>query len=48
MLLKRLTLRRLDNIFNNDNHYFEQMVGQIYPTKLQLNKTISFHNEAPF
>ena len=28
--------------------YFEQMVGQIYPSKLHLNKAISFYTEAPF
>ena len=32
---------------NIDNPYFEQMVGQIYPTELQLNKAIS-DTEAPF
>ena len=30
-----------------DNPYFEQMVGQIYPTELQLNKANS-DTEAPF
>ena len=28
--------------------YFEQMVSQIYPTKLQLNKTNSSDTEGPF
>ena len=27
--------------------YFEQMVGQIYPTELQLKKAQSFDSEAP-
>ena len=27
----------LDDLLNIDNPYFEQMVGQIYPTELQLN-----------
>ena len=31
-----------------DNPYFEQMVSQIYPTELQLNKANSFDTEAPF
>ena len=32
-----------------DNPYFEQIESQIlYPTKFQLNKTISFDTEAPF
>ena len=35
-------------IFNIDNPYFEQMVGQIYPTELQLNKANSSFTEAPF
>ena len=30
------------------NPYFEQMVGQIYPTELQLNKAYSSDTEAPF
>ena len=32
------TSRYLDDLFNIDNPYFEQMVRQIYPTELQLNK----------
>ena len=32
------TSRYLDDLLNIDNPYFEQMVGQIYPTELQLNK----------
>ena len=28
--------------------YFEQMVGQIYPTELQLNKVNSSDTEAPY
>jgi hypothetical protein len=31
----------LDDIFNLDNSYFDQMVSNIYPTELQLNKTNS-------
>ena len=31
------TYRYLDHLLNIDNPYFEQMVGQIYPTELQLN-----------
>ena len=29
------TVRYLDDLLNIDNPYFEQMVGQIYPTELQ-------------
>ena len=32
------TSRYLDDLFNIDNPYFEQMVSQIYPTELHLNK----------
>ena len=35
------TSRYLDDLLNIDNPYFEQMVGQIYPTELQLNKVNS-------
>ena len=42
------TYRYLDYLLNIDNPYFEQMVGQIYPTKLQLNKANSSDTEAPF
>ena len=36
------------DLLNIDNPYFEQMVGQIYPTELQLNKANSSDTEAPF
>ena len=42
------TSRYLDNLLNIDNTYFEQMVGQIYPTELQLNKANSSDTVAPF
>ena len=38
----------LDDLLNIDNPYFEQMVGQIYPTELQLNKANSSDTEALF
>ena len=38
----------LDDILNFVNPYFEQMVGQIYPTELQLNKADYSDTEAPF
>ena len=31
-----------------DNIYFDQMVDQIYPTELQLNRAYSSDTEAPF
>ena len=41
------TSRYLDDIFNrNDNVYFDKMVSQIYPSELQLNKTITSDTEA--
>ena len=42
------TLRYLDDLLNIDNPYFEQMVGQVYPTEIQLNKANSSDTEAPF
>ena len=42
------TSRYLDDLLNIDNPYFDQMVGQIYPTELQLNKANSSDTEAPF
>ena len=38
----------LDDLRNIENPYFEQMVGQTYPTELQLNKANSSYTEAPF
>ena len=40
------TFRYLDDLLNIDNPYFEQMVGQIYPIELHLNKASS--SETPF
>ena len=40
--------RYLDDLLNIDNPYLEQMVGQINPTELQLNKANSSDTEAPF
>ena len=42
------TSRYLDDLLNIFNPYFEQMVGQIYPTELQLNKANSSDTEAQF
>ena len=42
------TSRYLDDLLNIDNPYFEQIVGQIYPTELQLKKANSSDTEAPF
>ena len=42
------TSRYLDDLLNIDNPYFQQMVGQIYLTELQLNKAKSSDTEAPF
>ena len=42
------TSRYLDDLLNIDNPYFEQMVGQIYPTELHLNKANSSNTEGPF
>ena len=42
------TSRYVDDFLNIDNPYFEGMVNQIYPPELQLNKTNTTDNEAPF
>ena len=42
------TSKYLDDLLYIDNPYFEQMVGQIYPTELQLNKLNSSDTEALF
>ena len=42
------TSRYLDDLLNIDNPYFEKLIGQIYPTELQLNKANSSDTEAPF
>ena len=47
----RLALLKLsipDDLLNIDNVQFEQMVGQIYPAELQLNKASSSDTETPF
>ena len=40
--------RYLDDLLNTDNIYFDQLVDQIYPTELQLNRANSSDTEAPF
>ena len=42
------TSRYLDDILNINNVYFENMVSQIYPSELQLNKANSSDTEAAF
>ena len=42
------TYRSLDDLLNIINPYFEQMVGQIYPTEFQLNMVNSSDTESPF
>ena len=42
------TSRYLNDLLNIDNPHFEQMVGQIYPAELQLNKVNSSDTKAPF
>ena len=38
----------LDDILNINNAYFDNMVSQIYPSKLQLNKANTSDTEAAF
>ena len=42
------TSRYLDDLLNIDNPYFEGMVNQIYPSKLQLNKANTSDTEGIF
>ena len=42
------TSRYLDDILNIYNVYFENMVSQIYPSELQLNKVSTSDTEAAF
>ena len=41
------TSRYLDDLLNTDNKYFDGLICQIYPSKLQLNKTNSSETKAP-
>ena len=38
----------MDDIFNINNDYFDNIVSQIYPSELQLNKTNTSDTEAAF
>ena len=40
--------RYIDFLLNINDFYFKQMVSQIYPTELELNKANSFSTESPF
>ena len=42
------TSRYLDDILNINNVYFDNMVSQIYPSELQLNKANHSDTEAAF
>ena len=42
------TFRYLDDILNIYNVFFENMVSQIYPSELQLNKANTSDTEATF
>ena len=42
------TSRYLDDIFNMDNPYFENIFSSIYPKELKLNKTNTSDTSAPF
>ena len=42
------TSRYLDDILNINNVYFENMLSQIYPSELQLNKANTSDVEATF
>ena len=42
------TSRYLDDILNINNVYFDNMVSQIYPSELQLNKANTSDTKAAF
>ena len=42
------TSRYLDDILNINNVYFDNMVSQIYPSELQMNKANTSDNEVAF
>ena len=42
------TARYFDDILNINGVYFENMVSQIYPSELQLNKASSSDTKAAF
>ena len=42
------TSRYLDNIININNVYFDNMVNEIYPSELQLNKANTSDTKAAF
>ena len=42
------TSRYLDDILNIGKVYFDNMVNQIYPSELQLNKTYTSDTKASF
>ena len=44
----KTTSRYLDDILNSNNVYFDNMVNQIYPSELQLNKANTSDTKAAF
>ena len=42
------TSRYLDDILNINIVYFDNILGQIYPSELQLNKANTSHTKAAF
>ena len=50
MLLMRLTIHpdKSDDILNINNVYFDNIVSQIYPSELQLNKANNSDTQAAF
>ena len=43
-----MLIQHLDDILNINNVYFDNMVSQIYPSELQLNKANATDTEAAF
>ena len=47
-IIEAFNSRLLDDLLNIDNPYFEQMLGQIYPTELQLKRRVFFIQKPSF
>ena len=47
-MLFNTTSKYLGDILNINNVYFDNMVSQIYPSELQLNKANAFDTDATF
>ena len=47
-VVKASSSRYLDDLLNINNPFFAQMVSQIFPTELELNKANPSDDKSPF